>query len=264
MRSYDGGMRIHSEPDELGNPVGKICTHELPAKLPGNETLSGRLVRLERLTADKHASELYACLSPDAEGTAWTYMLNGPYDNENDFTDWVKTAEESVDPHFYAIIDNQTGAAIGYCSYLRIEPKNGVIEVGNINYSIALKRSAKATEAMYLLAKNAFELGYRRYEWKCNALNAPSIAAAERLGFSFEGVFRNAIVIKGRNRDTAWFAFTDEDWVGIRSAMETWLDESNFDADGKQFASLKMLTSATVRSRWPHLKVEISEKTARP
>ena len=257
MCSYDGGMIIHSESDELGNPVGKIISHKLPAKSPGNETLNGRLVRLEKLSTDQHASELFARLSPDAEGTAWTYMLNGPYENERDFTDWVKTAEESVDPHFYAIVDIQTGSALGYCSYLRIDPKNGVIEVGNINYSVELKRSAKATEAMYLLAKNAFKLGYRRYEWKCNALNAPSITAAERLGFSFEGVFRNAIVVKGRNRDTAWFAFTDEDWVGIRPAMETWLDESNFTESGEQVVGLRTLTAPSVHSRWPKLSIEV-------
>ena len=150
----------------------------------------------------------------------------------------------SNDPLFFAIIDQSTNCAVGVASYLRIDPNSGSIEVGHINYSPLLQRTPGATEAMYLMMKNAFELGYRRYEWKCNALNAPSRIAAERLGFSFEGIFRQAGVIKGRNRDTAWYSVIDPEWPALREAFVKWLEPSNFDPKGQQFVSLKTLKSS--------------------
>ena len=155
----------------------------------------------------------------------------------------------SNDPLFHAIVDNATGKAIGLASYLRIDPASGSIEVGHINYSPLLQRTPAATEAMYLMMQRVFELGYRRYEWKCDALNARSRAAAQRYGFSFEGIFRQATVYKGRNRDTAWYAIIDREWPALQAAFLQWLDPSNFDADGRQRVRLADLTGVVLKQR---------------
>jgi RimJ/RimL family protein N-acetyltransferase len=154
------------------------------------------------------------------------------------------------DPRFHAIVDQATGRAVGVASYLRIDTANGVIEVGHINYSPPLQRTPAATEAMWLMMRNVFDLGYRRYEWKCNALNAPSRAAAQRLGFSFEGLFRQAAVVKGHNRDTAWYALTDGDWPAVDQAFQHWMSADNFDADGQQRVSLAALTAPLLAARF--------------
>ena len=249
-------MRIESISDSNGHPVGLPVSSFEPAERPSGATLTGSRVRLERLSAEQHASDLFHALQANPAGTMWTYMPHGPFETESDFIKWVSSIDNATDPLFYAIIDLATNKSVGIASYLRIDTQNRTVEVGWLTFSEQLRRSAAATEAMYLMATHAFELGYRRYEWKCNALNAPSIAAAERLGFSFEGVFRNAVIVKGHNRDTAWFGFTDGDWPAIKQAHETWLDASNFDEEGNQKSSLRDLTAPLRHSAWPTLTVE--------
>jgi len=169
----------------------------------------------------------------------WTYLFDGPFADPTSFEERLKAMAKSDDPLFFAIIDSRDERAVGYASYMRIEPMHRVIEIGSILFVPALQRTAGATEAMYLMAKHAFDdLGYRRYEWKCNSLNAPSRRAAIRLGFTFEGIFRKHMIIKGRNRDTAWYSMTDEEWPSRKMAFEKWLDPSNLDANGRQLRSL--------------------------
>ena len=165
-----------------------------------------------------------------------------------------RTGAAAEDPLALALVDKATGEAVGHATFMRIEPVHRVIEVGNILFTPALQRSVKATEAMYLMARHAFEeLGYRRYEWKCDALNLASRRAAQRLGLSYEGVFRQAAVVKGRNRDTAWFAAIDKEWPTLRAAFETWLDPANFDAGGRQRVALSALTAPVLAARDPRL-----------
>ncbi|MSX40184.1 MAG: GNAT family N-acetyltransferase, partial [Actinobacteria bacterium] len=187
-------MRIESISDSNGHAVGLPVSSLEPAERPSGAALTGSRVRLERLSAEQHASDLFHALQANPAGTMWTYMPHGPFESESDFIKWVSSIDNSTDPLFYSIVDLATNKSVGIASYLRIDTHNRTIEVGWLTFSELLRRSAAATEAMYLMATHAFELGYRRYEWKCNALNAPSIAAAERLGFSFEGVFRNAVI----------------------------------------------------------------------
>jgi RimJ/RimL family protein N-acetyltransferase len=182
----------------------------------------------------RHAEDLHAAHALDAEGRNWTYLPYGPFDTVDDMRGWVERWAPGEDPLFFAVLDS-SGQAIGTASYLRIEPAMGSIEVGHLAYSPLLQRTPAATEAMYLMMRRAFdELGYRRYEWKCNSLNAPSWNAAERLGFRYEGIFRQAWVQRGRNRDNAWFSIIDSEWPAIRAALEGWLDGANFDATGRQ------------------------------
>jgi RimJ/RimL family protein N-acetyltransferase len=182
-----------------------------------------------------HSTDLHAAFSADTTGTLWTYMPAGPFNNADDYAAWVNDACKSRDPLFFAVINKETGKAIGVASYLRIQPENGVVEVGFITFSPALQRTPMASEAMYLMMKRVFdELGYRRYEWKCDALNAPSRKAATRLGFSYDGLFKQALVYKGRNRDTAWFSILDSDWAQIKAGFEAWLGPENFDTNGQQ------------------------------
>jgi RimJ/RimL family protein N-acetyltransferase len=201
--------------------------------------MHGRLSRLEPLAAARHAEALFEANALDAEGRNWTYLPYGPWDRLEEYVAWVAERETSEDPLWFAIIDLATERPVGVATYLRLDPPNGVIEVGHLAFSPLLQRRPVATEAMYLMARRAFdELGYRRYEWKCHALNAPSRAAAERLGFTYEGTFRQATVVKGRNRDTAWLSITDAEWPPIRAALEAWLAPSNFDANGRQLRRL--------------------------
>lgn len=216
---------------------------------PKNTALEGRYCRLEALHAAQHAAALYAANAPDASGHSWTYMAYGPFAQLADYQRWVEQWARSADPLFFAIIVRGTTRATGVASYLRITPASGSIEVGHIHYSPVLARTRAATEAMYLLMQQAFQLGYRRYEWKCDALNAPSRAAALRLGFSFEGVFRQATVYKQRNRDTAWYAMIDTEWPALQAAFERWLAPENFDAAGRQRSALSALTSAALQQR---------------
>jgi len=205
--------------------------------------LNGKFVRLERLDAVRHSADLSASFAADTDNRIWDYLPYGPFASTPELATWITATCTAPDPYFLAIIDLASDRAIGVASYLRINPDSGSIEVGHINFSPALQATAGATEAMYLMMKWAFQAGYRRYEWKCNALNLKSRRAAQRLGLSYEGVFRQATISKGRNRDTAWFAAIDSEWPALKVAFETWLDPANFDAEGKQRRALSSLTS---------------------
>lgn len=197
---------------------------------------------MEPLEVDAHCSALFEAYARDLQGGMWTYLPYGPFSTEVALAEWIRAMRMRADPQFYAIVKKETGKAVGAASYLRIDPSNGCIEVGHLSFSPDLQRTVVATEAMYLMMNRAFSLGYRRYEWKCNVLNLPSRRAAARLGFSFEGVFRQAVVARGRNRDTAWYAVLDADWPRLSEAFKTWLDAANFGSDGKQKLSLSALT----------------------
>lgn len=221
--------------NELGQPIGDPVPGWTARPRPPRAPLDGRYCRIEPLDVARHAEALFAANAEDTDGRMWTYMAYGPFARLEDYRTWARAAAAGEDPLFHAILDARSGRALGVAAYLRIEPAVGVIEVGHIAYAPALQRTPAATEAMYLLMRRVFEeLGYRRYEWKCDALNAPSRAAAERLGFRFEGVFRQATLYKGRNRDTAWYAVIDRDWPERKAAFEAWLAPGNFTHDGRQ------------------------------
>ena len=225
--------------NEFGQPIGDPVEDWTGAKWPERVTLEGRYSAVVPLKATLHAELLFEAYQQDREGKLWTYMPFGPFDSFEAFQDLIKTYETTKDPHYFAILD-ASGQPVGIASLMRIKPASGSIEVGGIAYAPVLQRSIASSEAMFLLMRYAFEdLGYRRYEWKCDALNGPSRSAALRLGFQYEGIFRQALVYKGRNRDTAWFGITDQDWPRIKQAHENWLDPSNFDAEGRQIHSLK-------------------------
>jgi RimJ/RimL family protein N-acetyltransferase len=226
-----------------GQPIGDALTDWTPAALPAKIILSGRFCRLEPLDIH-HADSLFAANLQDTDGRSWTYMPYGPFESADAYRRWVSEVSQGADPLFYAIVQQSDGRALGVASYLRISPQSGSIEVGHIHYSVELQRHVAATEAMFLLMRYAFELGYRRYEWKCDALNSPSRAAALRLGFEYEGIFRQATVYKGRNRDTAWFSVIDTEWRALRSCFEHWLSPQNFDAQGQQLRRLSELTGS--------------------
>lgn len=221
----------------LGEPVDFS-----PAARPGRNTLPGRYVLLRPLDADADADSLFAVSHPpDGDPTIWTYLFGGPYADVEAMRRELLEAQSSQDPLFFTVVPLSHGRPCGVVSYLRIAPEHGVIEIGNIWFGTPMKRTEAATETVYLLARHAFDdLGYRRLEWKCNALNAASRRAAERFGFTFEGVFRKHLVVKGRNRDTAWYAIIDDDWPAIRAGFERWLDPPNFD-HGKQRRTLAEL-----------------------
>ena len=230
----------------FGQPVGFALPGWKAPPAPPRSVLEGRYCRLEPL-GTSHAEQLHAANSLEADGRGWTYMTNGPYATLADYRGWVETMQTRNDPQFYAIIDLESGKAGGVASYMRIDPANGCIEVGGIKLTPLVSRKPAMTEAMHLMMKNAFALGYRRYEWKCDALNAPSRRAAQRLGFSYEGIFEQAMVTKGRNRDTAWFSITDREWPAIRAAQEQWLSAETFDTQGRQKSSLSALTAPLLR-----------------
>jgi len=223
----------------LGDPVGLSLADWTPPPRPTRMTLTGRLCRVEPLAMD-HAAALHAAHAHDREGRNWTYLNVGPFADLAAYEAWVWDAAASPDPMHYAIVTDR--GPVGTASYLRIAPASGSIEVGFLTFSPLLQRTPAATEAMYLMMAWAFEAGYRRYEWKCDALNAPSRRAALRLGLSYEGIFRQATVTRGRNRDTAWYAAIDREWPALKSAFQTWLDPANFDSDGRQLQSLSDLT----------------------
>lgn len=199
----------------------------------------GNYCRVEPLDPNLHAQQLYQAYAMNVAPEGWTYLGYGPFNTFEEYQTWVKANCEGDDPLFHAIIDLTRAEAVGVAAFMRIEPNVGVSEVGHIHYSPRLQRTPAATEAMYLMMRRAFdELGYRRYEWKCDALNAASRQAAQRLGFTFEGVFRQATVYKGRNRDTAWYSIIDQEWPALKQWFETWLDPANFDEQGRQLSSL--------------------------
>lgn len=213
-----------------------------PARRPGRTTLPGRVATLAPLDPQAHGSALYEGIQGEAGERVWQYLFEGPFADRAAFDVHLKRIAASEDPLFFAILDNASGRAVGYASYMRIEPVHRVIEVGSILYTPSLQQTTLATEAMYLMARHVFEdLGYRRYEWKCNALNAPSRRAALRFGFTFEGIFRQHMIVKGRNRDTAWFSMLDSEWPARKANFERWLDASNFSADGRQKVALSTL-----------------------
>jgi len=206
--------------------------------------IEGERVRLEPF-APAHSASLYASLHASGDPRLWVYLPYGPFDQQ-EWEAWFAASAAADDPMFYAIVDPSTGAALGQASYLRIEPHHRVIEIGHVALGPALQRTPVATEALFLLARHAFDdLGYRRLEWKCDALNDRSRRAAERLGFTFEGVFRQHMIVKGRNRDTAWFAILDREWPALRAGFEQWLAPENFDGDGRQLRSLAESRSAS-------------------
>ena len=232
--------------NHLGQPVGFAVPDWVPARLPPRTPMAGRWCRVEPLDPARHGAELFAAYAEDREGRIWTYMGYGPFETRAEFEAWMAATCLGEDPLFHAIVEAASGRALGLASYLRVEPETGTIEVGHINYAPPLQRTAAATEAMVLMMARVFEeLGYRRYEWKCDALNEASRRAAERLGFVFEGVFRQATLVKGRNRDTAWYAVTDRDWPALKRAYEAWLAPVNFGAQGRQKARLSELLAGT-------------------
>src|SRR5579863_1485330 len=215
--------------NDLGQPVGFPLPDWTPRALPSRTALTGHLCTVAPLDPERHAAQLFAACADDRDGRMWTYLPRGPYATLAEYRDWAEGACSTLDPLTYAIIDHATGDAVGTAALMRIEPHAGVIEVGSITYSPRLQRRPAGTEAMYLLMRRVFdELGYRRYEWKCNSVNAPSRAAAERYSFRYEGLFRQAQVVKGHNRDTAWFSIIDSEWPALRAAFEAWLDPANF------------------------------------
>lgn len=220
---------------------GESVVNWRPPIWPNFEQLSGQFATLEPLKSSKHSQQLHESFSLDAK--IWDYMPNGPFATLEEYQRWAEKAEQEPDPWFVAIKDNQTDKWVGVASYLRIKPESGSIEVGWISFSPLLQRTPAATDAMYLMMKWAFEAGYRRYEWKCDALNAASRRAAIRLGLSYEGVFRQATIYKGRNRDTAWFAAIDSEWPRLKDSFERWLSPQNFEAEGQQRVSLSELTN---------------------
>ena len=237
------------EMNHLGQPVSFAVPDWQTPALPAREAMLGRFCRLEPLDPERHAKDLFHANSLDENGRNWTYLPYGPFATFDEYMTWLSQWVDCNDPLFFAIIDQSTNQAVGVCSYLRIDPRHGSIEVGHIHYSPLLQSKPSATEAMFLMMERAFGLGYRRYEWKCHSLNAKSRRAAQRLGLSYEGVFRQAAVYKGRNRDTAWFAVIDKEWPALKAAFQTWLDPANFDSNGQQTISLSSLTAPILKSR---------------
>ena len=224
--------------NSLGQEIGSSLPTWNTCPKPANKTMVGAYCRLEALDATRHSEDLWQAYSADTEDRIWTYLPYGPFTTQTELKQWLTDHSAIQDPLFYAIISTSSGKAVGIATYLRIQPAAGVIEVGHINYSPALQATTAATEAMYLMMKNAFDLGYRRYEWKCDNLNLHSKKAAQRLGFSFDGLFKQAAVYKGRNRDTAWFSILDTHWPAIQAEYERWLAADNFTVDGIQLSKL--------------------------
>ena len=233
----------------LGQPIGPPVPGWKGVARPPRTAMAGRYCRVEPIDPARHAEDLHHANAVDPSNRNFTYLAIGPFDSFDAYRQWMTSAVGSEDPLFHAIVDVATGKAVGLATFMRIDPANGVIEVGNLNFSPLLQRKPAATEAMYLMMKRVFALGYRRYEWKCDSLNAPSRAAAQRLGFSYEGLFRQAGVYKGRSRDTAWYAMIDSEWPQLDHAFRRWLDPANFDAQGRQRERLSDLTAPVVKQR---------------
>lgn len=228
--------------NRYGQPIGPEVAGWSARARPARAALTGQYCRLEPLDPQRHGSALYRAYMEAPDGRDWTYLFDERPEQRADFDSYLDNLAASQDPLHFAIIESRSKEALGTAALMRIDPTHGSIEVGWITFSPRLKRSAAGTEAMYLLMRLAFdELGYRRFEWKCDSLNAASRAAAERYGFTFEGIFRNAVIYKGRSRDTAWYSITDQDWPRVRSALVAWLDPANFDQHGRQRQKLRDL-----------------------
>ena len=225
--------------NEFGQPIGSELAGWIVRPVPTRSPMVGRLVRLEPVDVAKHGDGLFRAFAAAPDGRDWTYMPSGPFSDAASFLQHLEAQSKTEDPFHHAIVSQDEGAPLGTAAFMRIDPPNGVIEIGHIAFSPAIQRTAGATEAIFLMLCRAFdELGYRRLEWKCDALNLRSRRAAERLGFSFEGIFRQAMVTRGRNRDTAWYAIVDEDWAAIKARILAWLSHDNFDETGKQLRPL--------------------------
>ncbi len=222
--------------------------------IPGVGNLDGQHVKLEPLNADRHAADLHRANSADAEGIIWKYLPYGPFSSVSGYYHWIRDVTATGDPFFYALINPKTGHAGGVMSLMRIAPEVGSIEVGHINIAPEMQRSISVTEAIFLLMGWTFESGYRRFEWKCDGANLRSRRSAERFGFSYEGVFRQHVISRGRNRDTAWFAAIDKEWPALKEAYSAWLSPTNFDAEGRQKEALADLTRLVRVSDDPALK----------
>jgi putative methionine-R-sulfoxide reductase with GAF domain/RimJ/RimL family protein N-acetyltransferase len=259
------GITDFASDEKLGASVPNWTAPASPDKVVSSDQMQGQMqdqtqgqmqgqhVRLEPLVVADHCDDLFAAFAADSENRNWDYLPYGPFASAADLASWMANTCSAPDPYFFAIIDQTSNRATGVASYLRINPQSGSIEVGHINFAPVLQATIGATEAMYMMMRWAFEAGYRRYEWKCNALNMRSRRAAQRLGLSYEGVFRQATVSKGRNRDTAWFASIDAEWPALKAAFEAWLQPANFDATGGQRQSLSALTAGILALRDPVL-----------
>ncbi len=223
-------------------PVGPLVDPLPSGAKPDLRSLPGRWIRLDPLSVAHHGLSLYKSFAgKDPDNAVWTWMPYGPFADEAAFLSWAKDREAARDPWFYAIVNRASGESLGMAAFMRADPVNGVIEIGNIWMAPALQQTREATEAIFLMIRHAFdEVGVRRLEWKCDALNAPSRKAALRFGFQFEGIFRQHMIIKGRNRDTAWFAMIDKDWPKVRAGFEDWLSTGNFDERGRQKLPLQV------------------------
>ncbi|MFZ7267149.1 GNAT family N-acetyltransferase [Avibacterium avium] len=225
--------------NHLGQPIGELIADFTVGELPNIQTLEGQYCRLERLCVSHHFSDIYDFFGPNSPESQWTYLSIDAQPNEQAARQLLQQWESLSDPYYLAIIDKASEKVVGTFSLMRIDPKNRTIEMGWVIYSESLKHSRVATEAQFLAMQYVFDtLQYRRYEWKCDSLNQPSFNAAKRLGFQFEGIFRRALVYKGRNRDTAWFSMLQEEWQAMKPKFQRWLSADNFDAEGKQLRAL--------------------------
>jgi RimJ/RimL family protein N-acetyltransferase len=229
-------------------PVGDVVDPLPPGKAPDLRPLHGRWIRLDPVTAARHGDSLFAAFhGAEGEDDIWTYLGYGPFENKETFVEWLKQREVARDPWFYAFVKRDTSDTVGMGAFMRLDAANGVIEIGHIWFTPQLQRTREATEIIFLMMRHAFDdLGVRRLEWKCDSLNAPSRRAAERFGFTFEGIFRQHFIVKGRNRDTAWYAMLDSEWPAVRKAFESWMKDENFDAEGGQKAKLQVRPSAAI------------------
>ncbi len=226
--------------NEYGQIIGESVVGHTSGKLPAIDFLEGRYARIEALSVEKHAEDLLAVYGPDTPREMWTYLFQEPVEDMKELFNLLNQMLARKDRFFYAILDRETGKTLGTFSLMRIDQNNRVIEVGTVIFSPELRGTRIGTEAQYLLARYVFEkLNYRRYEWKCDALNLPSRRAAERLGFVYEGTFRQAVIYKGRTRDTDWLSMIDKDWPQVKARLEAWLHPENFDKNGQQIKSLR-------------------------
>lgn len=242
-------MNTTAHTNEHGQAVGAPLPDWTPPPRIAHVTLSGRFCRVEPLDVARHADALFAANALDTTGAGWTYLTAGPFADLAAYRAWVEKVAPVADPAFHAIVDLKTQKPVGVAAYMRIDPAHGVVEIGSLRFSPLMQRTPIATESMYLMMRHAFELGYRRYEWKCDSHNAPSRAAAQRFGFSYEGLFRQAMVNRQRNRDTAWFSIIDSEWPALNAAFTRWLAPENFDTQGRQRVSLSSLTAPLVKAR---------------
>jgi RimJ/RimL family protein N-acetyltransferase len=247
-------FEISSRLSQTQQPVG-LAIEPFVVTPISDDTIVGKYCSLERLNPAKHLDQLWDAYSV-SPAESWTYLFVEKPETKAELEAWLISSAATSDPHTFTIVNAQ-GVAVGVASFMRIDNHMGCIEIGGITMSSALQNTIASTEAMFLMMKTAFEHGYRRYEWKCDVLNAPSIAAAHRLGFSFEGVWRQAVHLKGRNRDTAWFSVIDTDWPQLKAQYEQWLQPENFDEAGQQRTRLSDLTSDSVVARFPELRINL-------